>query len=433
MWRFPLPVFFALIAALTVPVAEGLGDDAAPRNALRAPSASPFPTQGPPAPGGAEQQGERNRAADLRRQVSDLQGLIAQVRQQIADRKARKPPTGNHETRDAPEQKTADLQRQDSELHGQLTSLIAQLEQELQIELQSPPVSDTAEQQDRQAAREAFKHAIADLRQEKGELRDLIAGHEQAVDQNETQPPPAPTLREDQAGQGSLEHQAADMQNRIAELQRQNDALQRQLAEQKTELAQSAQKMAQRTHDLATAQAEAERLRYSLETVRQQRNAEAAPLARQKAPPRQMAVVAPAQPAAPQRTPRATQPMPIPQPPPTRQPPALAQQPEQPITMPPSVTQQLQTARQWLSVGRPDMARRVLATVQTQMVFQPVTPDQPIAQSHNPSATDVGDAIRWLDMGADEQAMWSITRAIESSAGGGGLARAWSGYSAGSP
>jgi hypothetical protein len=39
-------------------------------------------------------------------------------------------------------------------------------------------------------------------------------------------------------------------------------------------------------------------------------------------------------------------------------------------------------------------ARRVLATVQTQMVFAPVIPDQPAALSRNPSATDVGDAIR---------------------------------------
>ena len=101
--------------------------------------------------------------------------------------------------------------------------------------------------------------------------------------------------------------------------------------------------------------------------------------------------------------------------------------------MPSSVTQRLETARQWLSVGRPDVARDVLATVQTQMVFQPMTPDQPITLSHNPSATDVGDAIRWLDIGATEQAMWSITRAIESSARGRGGVRAWSGYPASTP
>ena len=78
----------------------------------------------------------------------------------------------------------------------------------------------------------------------------------------------------------------------------------------------------------------------------------------------------------------------------------------------PSAAQQLQAARQWLSVGRPDEARRVLVMVQTQMVFQPVTPDQPVARSSNRSATNVGNAIRWLDMGAIDQAMQSITRAM---------------------
>ena len=114
-------------------------------------------------------------------------------------------------------------------------------------------------------------------------------------------------------------------------------------------------------------------------------------------------------------------------------PPLPAPQPMQALPSP-SAAQQLQAARQWLSVGRPDEARRVLAMVQTQMVFQPVTPDHPVASSSNPSATNVGDAIRWLDMGATGQAMQSITRAInETNAGDGGLARAWSGYPAATP
>jgi hypothetical protein len=71
-------------------------------------------------------------------------------------------------------------------------------------------------------------------------------------------------------------------------------------------------------------------------------------------------------------------------------------------------------------MGQPEEARRVLATVQTQMVFAPVTPDQPTALSRNPSATEVGDAIRWLDIGAMGEAIRSITRAIESSARAGG-------------
>ena len=42
--------------------------------------------------------------------------------------------------------------------------------------------------------------------------------------------------------------------------------------------------------------------------------------------------------------------------------------------------------------------------VQTQMVLRPVTPDRPVAEGGNPSATDVGNAIRWLDIGASGQA-----------------------------
>ena len=99
----------------------------------------------------------------------------------------------------------------------------------------------------------------------------------------------------------------------------------------------------------------------------------------------------------------------------------------------PSAAQQLQAARQWLSVGRPDEARRVLVMVQTQMVFQPVTPDQPVARAQ--SVGDyVGDAIHWLDMGVTGQAMQSISRAMnEANAGGGGFVPAWSAYPAGTP
>jgi hypothetical protein len=75
-----------------------------------------------------------------------------------------------------------------------------------------------------------------------------------------------------------------------------------------------------------------------------------------------------------------------------------------------SAWQQLQAAQQWLSAGRPDEARRVLAMVQTLVVFQPVQPD---AQVSNPTMTDVGNAIRLLDMGAGGQAMEAIARAID--------------------
>jgi len=46
------------------------------------------------------------------------------------------------------------------------------------------------------------------------------------------------------------------------------------------------------------------------------------------------------------------------------------------------------------------------------MVFRPVTPGQPMAEGGNPSATEIGNAIRWLDIGSNGQAMQAISRAI---------------------
>ena len=77
----------------------------------------------------------------------------------------------------------------------------------------------------------------------------------------------------------------------------------------------------------------------------------------------------------------------------------------------PSASQQLQTARQWLAAGRLDKARRVLAMVQTRMVLQPVS-DRPPSRGVNALAADVGNAIRWLDMGSTEQAMQALNQAM---------------------
>ena len=70
----------------------------------------------------------------------------------------------------------------------------------------------------------------------------------------------------------------------------------------------------------------------------------------------------------------------------------------------------------------------MLAIVQTQMVFQPVTPDQPTPQGGNPAATDVGNAIRWLDIGAHGQAMQAISRAIATASAPPTPPGTWTGY-----
>jgi hypothetical protein len=423
MRRFLLPVFFAVIA-VSLPVAEGFGEDAPP-NPVSPRSAAPAITQGPSGSTNVEQSGKRetieHRATDLRRQVSDLQTLVAQVREQIEQRATRKPPTT-----DSGEQQAVNLQRQDGELHSELQGLIAELEQELELEMQSPLSSDTAERQERQTARDALKRVLADLKQQDGKLEELIGGHAPTSAQRDSQGSAAVANPGEQpTGPDLLERQTADMRSQIADLQRQNGTLQRQLAEHQQELAQRTGELLQRAHDLEAARAEAQKLRDVVETLRHQPQGEQASPARQKTEGQQTAVAGSAGAVATKPAPRPTRLPPVRQPAqstPTPQPasPVLTQQPMQPTPTLPSATQQLQSARQWLSVGRTDEARRVLAMVQTQMVFVPVTPDQPAALGLNPSATDVGDAIRWLDIGAIGQAMRSITRAIESGTRAGG-------------
>ena len=393
MWRFALPAFLAAIVTLSLPSAKAFGDDVTPSQPP--PSAPPVAVQSPLDSEVAEHQGVRNnsenRAADLRRQVSGLQSLVAQVKQQLVQRKAQKSPVadagGQPAAHDAQEQ-AADLQRQDRELHSQLQGPIAQLGEELQLEMRSPPASNTAEQQERQTARDAFKHAIADLQQQDTQLQELIAGDQQALVQSEMQRPAAvPSAGEQQQARDSFERQAADIRNQIADLRRQDDALQSQLAEHRKELAQSAQELAQRQQDVDAARAEADRLRQVIETLREQHQAKEEPPTPQKVQRQQTAAAVPTRPAGPKTNSLPSQPMVARQPrqstPTARSlPPIPTPEPMQAVPAP-SAAQQLQAARQWLSVGRPDEARRVLVMVQTQMVFQPVTPDQPVARSSN--------------------------------------------------
>lgn len=55
---------------------------------------------------------------------------------------------------------------------------------------------------------------------------------------------------------------------------------------------------------------------------------------------------------------------------------------------------------------------------QTQLAFQPVTPDQPTAEGDNPAATMVGEAIHWIDLGDTGHAYEAINRAIQSASAG---------------
>lgn len=198
----------------------------------------------------------------------------------------------------------------------------------------------------------------------------------------------------------------------VEELQATRDALQRQIVDLQRQASDLQNQVAQQSHVIQAKRAEMEGVRQGLEAMRgetdalrQQRQAEEDALARSKAQTKQMA------------TANALRRPPAPRP--ASAPPPLA----------PALTQSLQNAQRWLAAGRPDEARNILTTVQTQMVFQPVTPGQPMAEGGNPSATEIGTAIRWLDVGANGQAMQAISRAINHANAAEPRPRSWSGYS----
>lgn len=238
------------------------------------------------------------------------------------------------------------------------------------------------------------------------DLSDRIIGIIGGVEpRHASPPPPVPSAA------ASAEQQAARefLQRQITVLQQQASALQAQVSQRSHDLDAARTEAGQLRQGLNSARTETDKLRQDIDALHQQRKAEEAALARQKAQAQQTAAIAPPPP----------RPAPAPQSPPAP-------------TPGPSASQQLLTARQWLATGRPDEARRVLTMVQTQMVLRPVTPDQPTAQGGNPSATDVGNAIRWLDMGANGQAMQALNRAIDNT-GANDTPRPWSGYAPGPP
>jgi hypothetical protein len=218
----------------------------------------------------------------------------------------------------------------------------------------------------------------------------------------------------------------------LKELQHQgDDGNQQQLATRSEEpdrpkqtLDQHRQQLDQRNVSTEAGPAEAERLRQVIDALRQQNKAAETNLARRRT---EEASLTRQQQAKPQQLAAKAQPQ-LPAPPMPAAPAAGFADAGVPVQQPP--VQQLMTARQWLAAGRPDEARRLLARVQTQLVLQPVTPDAPEAGGTSASAGEVGNAIRWLDIGAPRQAMQAINKAIDGSSGSAGPVRAWSGYPA---
>jgi hypothetical protein len=252
--------------------------------------------------------------------------------------------------------------------------------------------------------REALQQQIADLQQQATSLqvevarrsRDLEAANAgtNRLRQNPeasslAMPPAQEAAAADQLRERpALKHQAADLQQPAKSLQ---------------------DEVARRSRDLEAANTETDKLRQNPEAApiptakiwqdsepqQQQRKADPGTSAPQKRPEQQMAVLSSRLPSEPplNLVPSATRPI--------------------PVFMPElRASQQLLIAREWLVTGRLDQARRVLAMVQTQMVFHPAEHDQHTVQGMNALATDVGNAIRWLDMGANGQAMQALNQAV---------------------
>jgi len=280
-------------------------------------------------------------------------------------------------------------------------------------------------------------------------------------------PPPAKPGPEQRASR----QQDVSQPLQVEALQQQATALQRQLAQRSQELEQRTNELQQRTRDVQAIQAEADRLKQGMDSVRQQRQADSTRLsqlaarsaeldqrtqeleARKRdldrrrrddeaaqaeavrlrqvvdAVRQQNKAEQPFPPARQKADEAAARPRP-------RQQQTAAPAAQEPSASPPGRTSdaaipaQLMTARQWLAAGRPDEARRLLTAAQTQMVLQPVTPDAPDAQGANGPATEIGNAIRWLDNGANQQAMQAISNAIGATGEQVGKVRAWSGYQA---
>jgi hypothetical protein len=166
-------------------------------------------------------------------------------------------------------------------------------------------------------------------------------------------------------------------------LQREVADLQRQSAELQELVMQRSQELEDRTQKITAARGEADELQAAVAALRQQRASLLAAWAHQRQAAATGRTAAPGS-ASSQALPAAIQPL----------------------------EERLLTARQSLAAGRPDEARRLLAEVQTQMVLRPVSPERPSAEGGNVSATDVGYAIRWLDIGANGQAARAIDRAV---------------------
>jgi septal ring factor EnvC (AmiA/AmiB activator) len=291
-----------------------------------------------------------------------------------------------------------------------LKSQLVQLQQQVdqgRTEVAALRAQEDAEQRrlaTTQQQRQVEDSAVIQLKSQRQSLADQMQAAQSSAS---SQPPPA--VVQQQASNAALQKQSADLQ---AQIKQQSD-------------------------QLAALRANEDQQHKALEALHQQRQAEEAAVAGLKSQKEQLAA---AQTPAPQsrREPkqsapsghlaatnttmdnavaelRARQQRQSVQPPARKAEPvstAQAHSPGQPVLIV-STKGVLITARELIASGRANEARQLLMRAQAESALRPVTPDQPYAAGGNMVASQIGNAIRFIDSGNSGQAIQAINIAMD--------------------
>jgi chromosome segregation ATPase len=290
-----------------------------------------------------------------------------------------------------------------------MKSQLVQLQQQVaqgQTELAALHAQENAEQSKLttiEQQRQAQESAVTQLTSQRQSLADQI----QAT-RGSTTSQPSPATAQQQQANAALQKQSSDLQ---AQIKQQSD-------------------------QLAALRANEDQEHQALQTLHQQRQAEEGAVASLKSQKEQLAA---AQTPAPQPRPEAKQPAPPARAAATntamdnavaelrarqRQPAQPSARKVEPVSTAPAYSPSqpvlivstkgvLITARELLASGRAGEARQLLMRAQAESALRPVTPDQPYATGGNVVASQIGNAIRFIDSGNSGQAMQAINFAMD--------------------
>jgi hypothetical protein len=385
--------------------------------------------------------------------VEALKSQLAQLRQQVEQ--GRTDVAALHVQEDAGQRKLATIQQQRQAEESAVSQLQAQrksLADQAQAASGAPNQPQPAAMAQQQAANAVLQKQSADLQAQIKQQSDQLAALRANDDQEhqalqalhqQRQAEEAAVSRlqaqrqgladQTQAARASAPNEpppaAAQQQAANAVLQKQSTDLQAQIKQQ--------------SDQLAALRANEDQEHRALEALQQQRQADEAAVASLKSQREQLAAI---QPPAPQSRPEAKQPGPSgraaaanssmdtavaelrakqrqPVQPSARQvgpvSTAPVYSPGAPVLIV-STKGVLITARELLASGRAPEARQLLMRAQAESALRPVTPDQPSASGGSMVASQIGNAIRFIDAGNSGQAIQAINFAMDSVSNGWG-------------